>query len=81
MYLTMFMSLANIGTFNILDLQMLNLFHVNLCRETTKRLKQQLKLATEALDLSRDQSRMLNRVDLNKSLQAVESRLFLKCSY
>ena len=77
----MCMSLVNIGTLNILYLQMLNLFPVNLCRETTKRLKQQLKLATEALDLSRDQSRMLNRVDLNKSLQAVESRLFLKCWY
>jgi hypothetical protein len=43
-----------------------------LARDHTNRLKTQLKLASEARDLARDQSRLLNRVDLNKTLQSTK---------
>lgn len=40
-------------------------------RAQTKRLHDQLKLARQARELAKDQSRLLNRVDLLKKLDSV----------
>ena len=40
-------------------------------REHSKRLREQLGLAKQARQLAQEQSRMLNRVDLNKLMQSV----------
>ena len=41
------------------------------CRDHQKRLRVQLDLAKQASELAQEQSRMLNRVDMHKTLQAV----------
>ena len=48
------------------------------CRDRTKRLHEQLELAKQAAELVKEQSRMLNRVELHKTLQAVSFTQYSK---